>query len=318
MNRVVALSGGIGGAKLALGLSRVLAPGALTVIANTGDDFDHLGLRISPDVDTLMYTLAGLAHPEQGWGRAGETWNFMAALEALGGPTWFRLGDADLAMHVERTRRLAAGETLTAITDDFRGRLGIASHVLPMTDADVRTQVRSDGTWFDFQDYFVRQRCAPVVQALRYQGADAATPSPQVLAALRAPDLQAVVICPSNPFLSIAPMLALPGLRDALRASGAPVIAVTPIIGGEAVKGPTAKLMKELGLQATAAAVADHYGDLVDIFVADVADAGAGAAAFPRADKVVFRQTLMKSLADRESLARDVLAVADAWKGATR
>ena len=306
--RVVALSGGVGGAKLALGLSRVLPPGDLTVIANTGDDFEHLGLSISPDIDTLMYVLADLDDTARGWGRRDETWTFMAALAALGGETWFQLGDGDLATHVERTRRLAAGETLSVITTDLCGRLGIATRVLPMTDDRVRTQVRTAQGWLDFQDYFVRQRCEPAVIALRYDGAPVARVQPQALAALRDPDLRAVVICPSNPFISIAPILSVPGMREALASCSAPVVAVSPIIGGRAVKGPTAKMMSELGLPATAAAVARHYGDLLDGYVLDHADA---ACAAELGISITIAHTLMLTLKDRDRLAQEVLAAAD-------
>ena len=304
---VLALSGGIGGAKLALGLYRILAPGALTVVANTGDDFEHLGLAISPDIDTLLYTLAGLDNPELGWGRREETWTFMAALERLGGETWFNLGDGDLATHVERTRRLAAGESLSQITDDFRRRLGISARLVPMSDDRVRTRLRTAEGWLDFQDYFVRQRCAPVVREIAFANADEARPQPAFLTALADKNLRAVVICPSNPFISIDPILDLAGVRDALRASAASVIAVSPIIGGKAVKGPTAKMMAELGLPVDAAAVARHYGDILDFYVADETDAaevrGLGI-------PVIFARTLMLSLDDREALARVVLEAA--------
>jgi LPPG:FO 2-phospho-L-lactate transferase len=304
---VLALSGGIGGAKLALGLYRILPPGALTVVANTGDDFEHLGLVISPDIDTLLYTLAGLDNPELGWGRRDETWTFMAALGSLGGETWFNLGDGDLATHVERTRRLAAGESLSQITDDFRRRLGISARLLPMTDVRVRTRLRTAEGWLDFQDYFVRQRCAPVLREIAFAGADEAQPQPTFLAALADNNLRAVVICPSNPFISIDPILSLPGICEALRACAAPVVAVSPIIGGKAVKGPTAKMMAELGLPVDAAAVARHYGDILDLYVADETDAaevrGLGV-------PVILARTLMLSLEDREALARVVLEAA--------
>jgi len=269
---VLALSGGIGGAKLALGLYRVLPPGELTVIANTGDDFEHLGLAISPDIDTLLYTLGGIDNPELGWGRRSETWTFMAALEALGGETWFKLGDGDLATHVERTRRLAAGESLAKITDDFRRRLGISARLLPMSDNRVRTRLRTDEGWLDFQEYFVRLRASPVVREVAYAGNAEARANPDFLAALAGDNLELVVICPSNPFLSIDPVLSLPRARDALRVCRAPVVAVSPIIGGKAVKGPTAKIMAELGLPVGAAAVAQHYEDLLDVFVAETRD----------------------------------------------
>lgn len=307
--RVVALSGGVGGAKLALGLARVLGEDELVVVANTGDDFVHLGLAISPDVDTLLYTLAGLADPVRGWGLRDETWTFMAALERLGGDTWFRLGDADLALHVERTRRLAAGATLTEVTDALRRRLDIGARVLPMSDDPVRTRLRTDAGWLDFQDYFVRRRCEPVIHEIAFEGARVAAAAPAVLEALRDPALRAVVICPSNPLLSIGPMLAIRALRAALIDSPAPVVAVSPVIAGAAVKGPTAKLLRELGHESSAAAVARAYLDFVDVFVADEADA---ATTVPPGMRLETAPTLMASLEDRERLARAVLAAADA------
>ena len=311
---VLALSGGVGGAKLALGLYRVLPPDALTVVANTGDDFEHLGLSVSPDLDTLLYTLSGQANPELGWGRAGETWTFMAALEALGGETWFRLGDGDLATHVERTRRLKAGEALSAIIDDFRRRLAIRARLLPMSDDPVRTRLRLAGaspageTWLDFQDYFVWLRCEPAISDLAFAGADAARPHAEFIAILADPRLRAVVVCPSNPFISIDPILAVPGVRQALRTCRAPVVAVSPIVAGQAVKGPTAKMMAELGLPVDAATPARHYRDFLDVYVADEADAAAVAGLdLP----VVRTRTLMQSLEDREALGRVVLEAAD-------
>jgi LPPG:FO 2-phospho-L-lactate transferase len=306
---VVALSGGIGGAKLALGLARIMAPADLLVVANTADDFEHLGLAISPDLDTLMYTLAGLDDPQRGWGRRDETWTFMAALAALGGETWFRLGDGDLAVHVERTRRLAAGESLSAITADFCRRLGVATRIVPMSDDRVRTRLRTNEGWLDFQDYFVRRRCEPRVTEVEYAGAASARPQPQLLAALADPRLRVVVICPSNPFVSIEPMLAVSGLREAIASCPAPVVAVSPIIGGRAVKGPTAKIMAELGIPVSAMAVAQRYAGLIDGYVVDYADAASAAAlGIP----VTVGQTLMVTLDDREALARHVLAAADA------
>ena len=218
MNRdlVVALSGGIGGAKLALGLSRILPAENLLVVANVGDDFEHLGLHISPDADTLMYTLAGLDNTKLGWGRQDETWAFMETLTALGGQDWFRLGDRDLAVHVERTRRLKAGESLSAVTADFCRRLGVGPRVLPATDDRLRTRLRTDDGWLDFQDYFVRLQCRPQVRELAFAGAEHARPHPDLLAALSDERLRAVVICPSNPFISVEPILAVKGMRQAL------------------------------------------------------------------------------------------------------
>jgi LPPG:FO 2-phospho-L-lactate transferase len=304
---VLVLSGGIGGAKLALGLDRVLGPGAMVIAANTGDDFEHLGLSISPDIDTLVYTLAGLSNPDTGWGRRDETWTFMTALSALGGETWFRLGDGDLAMHVERTRRLAAGETLSQITDDVRARLGIGARIVPMSNDRVRTRIRTDQGWLDFQDYFVRLRAEPPVRELAFDGAPAARPHPDIVAALDDPGLRAVVICPSNPLISVDPILAVPGIRERLKSGAAPVVAVSPIIGGRAVKGPTAKMMDDLGLAATATGVAEHYNGLIDAYVVDAADDGIVVPGVT----VAATSTLMHTLHDRVSLARKVLAVAD-------
>jgi LPPG:FO 2-phospho-L-lactate transferase len=308
---VVALSGGIGGAKLALGLSRIVEPGNLMVVANTGDDFEHLGLAISPDIDTLLYTLAGIDNRETGWGRADETWNFMAALTQLGGADWFRLGDKDLATHVERTRRLAEGETLSQITADFCLRLGIASYIVPMSDDPVRTQLGTADGWLAFQDYFVRQRCAPVVTEIDFAGAAAAEANPALLYALADEQLRAVVICPSNPLISIAPILAVPGVWDALAAATAPIVAVAPIIGGDSVKGPTAKLMRELGIEVSAAEIGRRYGELLTAYVVDHRDAATCADLGLR---IVPANALMTTLEDRVALAQAALDAADsAW-----
>ncbi len=309
---VLALSGGIGGVKLALGLQGVLVPGGLTVVVNTGDDFEHLGLSVSPDIDTTLYTLSGLANVELGWGRAGETWNFMAELERLGGEGWFRLGDKDLAVHVERTRRLAAGESPSEIVADFGRRLGLTTRVLPMTDGRVRTMVETAAGTLSFQHYFVKHRCEPAVVAIRYDGAERAQPTPAALRALDRPDLAAVVICPSNPYLSVDPILAIPGWRSALQSSRAPVIAVSPLIGGAAVKGPTAKIMRELRLEVSPLTVARHYAGIVRGFVLDEADA-ALAARFDVPVRVA--PTLMRTLEDKERLAREVLAFASTLRG---
>ncbi|MBB3770220.1 LPPG:FO 2-phospho-L-lactate transferase [Angulomicrobium tetraedrale] len=309
--KVVALSGGIGGAKLALGLDRVLAPGQLTVIVNTGDDFRHFGLHISPDIDTLLYTLSGLDDPVRGWGRRDETWTFMRAMGELGREGWFQLGDGDLAIHVERTRRLAAGETLSHVTDFLRRQLGIGSVIVPMSDDPVATQVETDEGRLDFQHYFVRRHCEPRVTGIDFAGADEARLAPGAAAALADPDLALIVICPSNPYLSVDPVLAVPGLRAALRAGRAPVVAVSPIIAGQAVKGPTAKMMTELGRVPSAAEVARHYAGLIDLFVVDEADAGMDAHMDAGAGvRTVAAPTLMRTLDDRMNLARIVLGLA--------
>lgn len=313
---VLAVSGGIGGARLALGLQHVLPAGALAVAVNTGDDFEHLGLAISPDVDTTLYTLAGIANPETGWGRADETWNFMTEIERLGGDTWFRLGDKDLAVHVARTRRLRAGESLTSIIEELARRLGIATRVLPMTDDRVRTMVGTDEGLLDFQDYFVRRRCSPVVRDLSYADAATATPSAGIERLFTGDNpLDAVIICPSNPYLSIAPLLAIPRLCALLKQARVPVVAVSPVIAGQAVKGPTAKIMRELGLDVSAVTVARYYDDLIDGFVLDEADAALAA----QIDvPVLVTPTLMRTLDDKQRLARDVLAFADSLRSATR
>ena len=305
---VVALSGGIGGAKLALGLYRVLPPGVLTVVCNPGDDFDHLGLRICPDADTVLYTLAGIANTEAGWGRAGETWTFMEALARLGGETWFQLGDGDLALHVERTRRLAGGEPLSRVAADIARRLGVHARVVPACDEAVHTVVRTPGGRLAFQHYFVRDRCEPAVTGFEFEGAQSAQPCAAVLEALANDSLRCVVVCPSNPFISIDPILAVPGTRAAICAAAAPVIGVSPIVGGRAVKGPTAKMMRELGLEVSNRAIERHYGDLVDAWVIDCADA-ADAAGFARPVRVA--PTLMRTDADKEALARVVLELAE-------
>ena len=306
----VALSGGVGGAKLALGLSRILAPAQLDIIVNTGDDFEHLGLMICPDLDTLTYTLAGLNNTETGWGRAGETWTFMASLRALGGESWFQLGDGDLAIHVERTRRLAAGEPLSRVTAELTARLGIELSVIPMSDDPVRTFVETAADALAFQHYFVRDQCAPEVTGFEFRGAKTATPSPMALGALADPALDAVVICPSNPFISIDPILAVPGLRGAIEDAAAPVIAVSPIVGGKAIKGPTAKMMLELGVTQSAASVARHYDGLIDGFVLDSEDAASGDEIRALGLDVLTTNTVMQSLEDRVSLAANVLEFA--------
>jgi LPPG:FO 2-phospho-L-lactate transferase len=301
--RVIALCGGIGGAKLARGLYEVLGPD-LTIIVNTGDDFEHLGLTISPDVDTVLYALADLNDPERGWGRANETWNFMSALAELGGERWFQLGDRDLALHVERTRRLQEGQSLTRVVIDVARGFGISAKILPMSDDPVRTIVVTDQGALPFQKYFVGLRCAPAVRAISFEGASTACVSPDIAAAFERRDIAAVVICPSNPYLSVDPILAVPGVRQLLRQAQAPLIAVSPIIGGTAIKGPTTKIMAELAIEATNASIARHYDGMIDGLIIDRADA-ADAATLPVA--TLTTATLMNTLEDRVRLARDVL-----------
>jgi LPPG:FO 2-phospho-L-lactate transferase len=308
---VLALSGGIGGAKLTLGLYRVLDGGLLTVVVNTGDDFEHLGLNISPDLDTVLYTLGGLADPDRGWGRAQETWQFMESLRQLGGEPWFQLGDRDLAMHILRTQWLKAGKSLSAFTAHVADQFAISARILPMSDAAVRTIVETAEGDLSFQHYFVRRRCEPVVRAIRFEGAKDAAPAAGLLDTITDPSLRAIVICPSNPYLSVDPILAVPGIAAALATSPAPVIAVSPIIGGEAVKGPTAKIMAELGIAVTTEAIASNYRSLIDGLVIDEADA----AERNRIDlPVLVTRTMMRDIADRERLGHDVIAFADRLK----
>ncbi len=307
---MVALAGGVGGAKMAQGLAAALGLGRLTVVVNTADDFEHLGLHISPDLDTVMYTLAGLQNVETGWGLADESWHFLEALERLGGETWFRLGDRDLATHVERTRRLREGESFSSITEGFCARLGVAARVLPMSDDPVRTVVHTDAGSIPFQEYFVRRKCRPAVRGFDFEGADAAEFHPAAAAALQAADLTAVLICPSNPYVSIAPILALTGARECLRTAAAPVIAISPIVGGAALKGPAAKMMRELGENAAAETVAAQYADLLDGFVLDRCDAGEAEAIRARGPRVLLADTVMRTSADKARLAAEILAFA--------
>lgn len=303
---VLALTGGVGGAKLALGLTRVLSPDEVVFVVNTGDDFEHLGLPISPDVDTLVYTLAGLASDATGWGRADETWHFMEALERLGGETWFRLGDRDLALHVRRRELLASGLGFTEVISATARCLGVEHAILPMSDDPVRTRVLTPEGALAFQHYFVRDRCRPTALGFEFVGAAKARLNPRIPFA----NLTAVVICPSNPFVSVDPILAVPGMIDALQAANVPVVAVTPIVGGKAVKGPAAKIMRELGVPATTEAVARHYAGLATHFVIDQVDAACEATVRNLGMRTVVAQTVMTSLADRIALAQVVLALA--------
>ena len=307
--RILALAGGVGGAKLALGLNTVLPAEALTVAVNTADDFEHLGLSISPDLDTVMYTLAGLANPETGWGRQDESWNAMAALQQLGGETWFRLGDKDLATHIERTCRLRSGETLSAVTRDFAQRLGIRCAIVPMTDNPVRTVVTSDKGDLAFQDWFVRQRCEPAVKRVRFVGADKARANPVLLDMT---GLRGVIFCPSNPFVSVAPILAIPGVRTALQRTRTARVAVTPIVGGQAIKGPAAKMLAELGHDVSALGVARYYKGLIDGFILDQTDASLKGDIEGLGIKVHVADTMMRSDEDKRRLAVAALEFVDA------
>ncbi|HAX68645.1 MAG TPA: 2-phospho-L-lactate transferase [Anaerolineae bacterium] len=297
--KIVALAGGVGGAKLADGLAQILPPEDLTVIVNTGDDFEHLGLTICPDIDTVCYTLAGLANPETGWGRAGETWNTIANVEKLGGPAWFRLGDQDIATHLERTRRLKEGQSLSQVTRDFCKAWGIQPTVLPMSDSPVRTMVDSDEGELAFQEYFVHRQCQPRVRGFRFDGVEVAEPAPGAKEALKSAD--AVVFCPSNPWVSIDPILKV------IKNMDKPVVAVSPIIGGKTVKGPAAKMYAELGIEPSVLAVANHYRTILTGFVLDNADSNIESVIKDLKIKTLVTDTLMNQPADRKRLANDVL-----------
>lgn len=333
---ILALAGGVGGAKLASGLAAVLAPKALTIVVNTGDDFEHLGLYISPDVDSVVYALAGLNDPVRGWGLANETWNAMSAIARLGGPDWFALGDQDIATHLLRTLHLRT-RTLSEITADFARRLGIVHRIVPMSDDPVRSIIETDIGPLPFQDYFVRHRCAPRFIAIRYDGIDRARPARDFIAALEDPDLRAIVLCPSNPLLSLRPILSLPGIIERLQRRRVPVVAISPFIGRDAIKGPAAKILRELGLSPTpegllacyasfeqsrsgrvghaevlqSASTARNHGErpLIDGLVVDRSDADfvtrAGTVAIHVTD------TLMRNRDDQIRVARETLAFID-------
>lgn len=301
--RVVALAGGVGGARLAQGLAALLPPERLTLIVNTGDDFEHLGLTICPDLDTVLYTLAGLAHPETGWGLAGETFVTLSRVAELGGPAWFHLGDRDLATHLVRTHWLRAGLRLTEVMRRLAEASGVLHPLLPMTDDRCRTKVLTGEGELDFQDYFVHRQWQPQISGFRWEGLETAAPTPEVLAALSAADL--VVFCPSNPFVSLDPILNLPGVRERIAAHCA--VAVSPILGGQTVKGPAAKMFRELGVEPSAVAVAGHYRDLLRGFVLDRVDAALAPQVTALGLAAHVMPTLMPGLPERIAVAQGVL-----------
>ena len=306
---ILALAGGVGGARLAQGLVEVLGPHELTIVVNVGDDFEHLGLTVCPDLDTVMYTLAGVQNPATGWGRADETWHFMQTLERIGGETWFRLGDHDLAVHVERTRRLAAGQTLSEITAALCAGFGIRHPVLPATDQRLRTRVTTDAGELAFQDYFVRRRAEPVVRALSFEGAATARPAPALAALIESGGIAGIVLCPSNPWLSVDPILAVAPIAALVDSHEVPVVAVSPIIAGSAVKGPAAKIMRELGAGSDALGVVDHYGARVGAWVIDRQDASLADAIRSRGRRVAVNDTIMSTPERARALAASALAL---------
>ena len=315
----LALSGGVGGAKLVLGLSKILSAEQLTVVANTGDDFKHLGLNISPDLDTIMYTLANLNNSELGWGQMGETWQFLQALGRLDEETWFKIGDRDLATHIVRTLKLDYGLTLSQVTEDLCRSLGVKHSVIPMTNDRVGTVVHTDtGESIPFQQYFVRDRCNPKVRNFDFQGIKTAFPSPGFLKSLNSPKLRLIIICPSNPFVSIDPILQVSGVLDRIVERRIPVVAISPIIGGQALKGPAAKMMRELGKTPSASAVAEHYltiyGDILTGFIIDEEDRILESNLSGMGLQTTVTNTVMITLQDRINLAYESLRFANGFK----
>ena len=306
-NKYLAFTGGVGGAKLCVGLSKILSANEIAFVVNTGDDFTHLDFPICPDLDSLMYALSAENNEELGWGRKGETWNFLRSFAELGGENWFQLGDRDLAVHVMRKQLLREGLTLSEVTSELYQRFGISHAVIPMTNEQVATKIQSHGELKSFQKYFVRERCEPKIEKIIYHGSEHAKPVPAILEKLRDPNLSGVVICPSNPFLSIDPILSLETIKSALLSLDVPVIAVSPIINGSAVKGPTDKIMAELGFNQSALGVAEHYDNLITHFVLDNADVNLRSEIEKLGLNVLVCNTLMKTLDDKTELAENVI-----------
>lgn len=305
---IVALAGGVGGARLAVGLAQVLSPKQLAIVVNTGDDFEHLSLKICPDIDTVVYTLAGVNNPQTGWGRADERWTCMQTLDELAGDTWFKLGDRDFALNLLRTDALRKGVPLSDVTARLASQLGVRHLVVPMSDTPVCTRVRTGaGVELAFQDYFVRRRCKPRVQGFRFAGARKARVPEKLAAILSSHAVEAVVICPSNPYVSVAPIFSVPAIRRWMATRTFPVVAVSPIVGGTAVKGPAAKMMRELGVEVSAVGLARHYGTRVDGWVIDCVDS----AQEPRITKlgraVSVTDTMMRDREASKRLARTTI-----------
>ncbi len=302
---IVALAGGVGAARFLDGLARVLPPEQLFIIGNTGDDAEIHGLHVSPDLDTVMYTLAGLANPERGWGIRGDTFRCLEALGRLGAETWFQLGDRDLATHLYRTERLRQGAALSQVTAEIAGAMGVRSVIVPMSDHPVRTRICTASGELEFQTYFVKRRARDTVAGIRFQGADEAAPAPSVVDAIG--QAEAIIVCPSNPFISIGPILAVPGIRDALRQRRERTAAISPIVGGRALKGPAAHMMKSMKMQPSAAAVAQLYADFAGVFVLDELDRKQADQVEAHGIRAVVTNTIMSGMRERKSLARTVI-----------
>ncbi len=307
--KVVALAGGVGGAKLVHGLAHILPPDNLTVIVNTGDDFEHLGLKICPDLDTVCYTLAGIANPETGWGLLNETWNAINNITSLGGPGWFRLGDLDLGTHLERTRRLMLGQVLSKIIEDFCRSWNIETTVLPMSNDPVPTIVQTNEGDLPFQEYFVHRRCEPRVKGFIFLDCEKASPAPGIISALMNAEL--LVICPSNPWVSIDPILSVPTIKETIiirKKKDLKVLAVSPIVSGRAIKGPLAKMFTEMSIESSALSVAKYYINLIDFFVFDLLDKELIDAIEAINITPLCFDTVMKSINDRNRLAKDIIS----------
>jgi LPPG:FO 2-phospho-L-lactate transferase len=307
--KVTALAGGVGGSKLALGLYRVMDPRELTIISNTGDDIVMHGLHVSPDPDILIYTLADVVNPETGWGFRGESFRVAEGLARYGREVWFQLGDRDLATHIHRTAMLKAGGTLSQTLESIRTALGVTARVLPMSDDPVPTMLETDGGWMHLQEYFVRRRCEPKLRGIEFVGAASAKPAPGVVEAISDADM--IVITPSNPLISIGPILAIPGIRETLRARRECLMAISPLVGGKSLKGPSDRMMSELGYDVTAASVAKMYRDFCGTFAIDESDADQRSAIEALDVKPIVLPTIMRTLDDKERLARAILSLGE-------
>jgi len=306
-DKYLALSGGIGGAKLAFGLNCCLEKSQLTIVANTGDDFEHLGLLISPDIDTLLYTLAGMNNSQLGWGRKDESWNFSEACEQFGLDTWFKLGDRDLAIHFYRSQRIKLGASLSQVVSELCDRLKIQATIIPMSDDPVRTVIKTDKGTLSFQEYFVKNRCLPIVSNIHFEGKESARPSTALVDCLNDEDLKAIIICPSNPFLSVQPILSIPSLREKIKASGKPVIVISPIVNGDSIKGPTAKLMREMNLNCNVKTIAEIYKDIATTIVIDKQDEAEANEISSMGFDVMLENIVMANDEDKKNLAKAVI-----------